>query len=187
MPTGSRVHVHFNDAGIRRDFDDAHTWIVRRRITLDQDRHLEPRCRVFDRRDQFDVAGRSVLAFETFELKGDSPVLYSFMILKAGKAEEDYHISLGSYETINKVAHGLGEIGPADQLFHLDGYYPGGAHRTFGFFRNAPSYETVREHVMRIASGEEIAVSGFSPGSPSPPMDPKSNAPTQKNDRKPLQ
>jgi tetratricopeptide (TPR) repeat protein len=120
------------------------------------------------RRDQFEVEGKSVLVFESFALEGDHAVLYSFVVLKPGTAEEDYNISLGSDETTNKVAHELGEIGPNDRLFHLDGNYPDGSHRLFGMHKNAPPYETVRDKVVEILKNKEKPLSGSIPGGTQP-------------------
>src|ERR1700693_24628 len=121
------------------------------------------------RRDQFEVSGRKVLVFENFELKGDRAVLYTFIITKQNNPEEDYHFSLGSYDVPNKAAHELCAIGRGDLLFLLDRYSRGGSHATFGFFKNAPPYETVRERVMKIMSEGVLPGSGFEPGSSKTP------------------
>ncbi len=109
--------------------------------------------------------GARWLVFENFELKGDRAVVYTFIVTKQGNPEEDYHFSLGSYDVTNKAAHELGEIDRGDRLFHLDRYSRGGSHATFGFFKNAPSYETVRERVMKIMSEGGQPSSGSEPGS----------------------
>ena len=122
------------------------------------------------RRDQFDVEGMRVLAFESFALEGNHAELYSFIVLKPGTTEEDYHISLGSDETTNKVAHELGEIGPNDRLFLLEGYYPDGSQRLFGMLKNAPPYETVRDKVVEILKRKEKPPGG---GENKKPAEPK--------------
>lgn len=112
-------------------------------------------------RDQFLAGGRRILVFEYFELSGQRPVRYSFIVLtSAGK--EDYHLSLGSYEETTKIARELGEIGPKDRIFHLDGYYEGGRrHSTFGMYNVEPKYEDIKRSVIQILEGKKKPASSM--------------------------
>ena len=125
------------------------------------------------RRDQFFVDGKKVLVFEYFELKGERAILYKFIVLKPGAEIVDFFISLGSYEATDAVAHKLGEIGPKDRLFHLDGYYSDGSHETYGFYKNAPTYEVVKDKVIQILKGNNNLTSSSNSGKAPPKSTPK--------------
>jgi tetratricopeptide (TPR) repeat protein len=114
-------------------------------------------------REQFTHGDERVMAFEYFELKGERAVRYSFQVLEPGKDEPKYKISLGSYDTTTQIARETDEIGPEDRIFHLDGYYPNGEHRTFGFYNEEPSYEDTREAVTAILEGKARPVSSSKP------------------------
>lgn len=98
-------------------------------------------------RDQFVVAGTRVYAYEHFALVGPRAKRYSFFV---GKGSGRYTISLGSYATTNAIARETGRRAPGQRRFHLDGYYPGGTHRTLGFFNGEPSYDAIRKRVIAI-------------------------------------
>ncbi len=110
-------------------------------------------------RDQF-LAGPKkvrVVAYEYFELTGDRAVRYLFSVKKDGasRSEEDYTVSLGSYEATTRIAREQGEIGPDARLFHLDGYFNGGkSHKTYGFFKTEPTYEEAAKMVVEILEGK---------------------------------
>jgi tetratricopeptide (TPR) repeat protein len=110
-------------------------------------------------RDQFLAGPKSVrvVAYEYYELTGDRAVRYLFSVKKDGgsRSEEDYTISLGSYEATTKVAREQGEIGPDARLFHLDGYFDGGtSHKTYGFFKTEPTYDEAAKMVVEILEGK---------------------------------
>ncbi len=114
-------------------------------------------------RDQF-VAGRdAIMAFEFFELKGDRARRYVFYVRDKKSGKTKYRLSVGSYETTNLVARESGEIAEEDRLFHLDGYFPGGEHRTYVFFKSEPSYDEVRALVVEILQGTRKHTSRFKP------------------------
>jgi hypothetical protein len=79
----------------------------------------------------------------------------------------DYKISLGSYETTNAVARETGDLKQGQRLYHLDGYYPDGGHKTFAMMKltTMPAYSDVREMVMGVLKGQTKAVSSFTPTS----------------------
>ena len=84
-------------------------------------------------REQFRVGSTAVMAFETFEPKGDRRVFLTFYVMDStGKSLG--HFSLGSYDVTTAVARSTGSIGPKDRMYHLD-WYEGNAHATFGFYR----------------------------------------------------
>lgn len=100
-------------------------------------------------REQFEVAGKKVMAFEHFELKGERALRYVFTVLDESGEDEAFRLSLGSYETTNLVASELGSVKKGERLFHLDGYYKWG-HATYGFFTPEPSYDEIGKRVIGI-------------------------------------
>lgn len=115
-------------------------------------------------REQFKVGGRQLMAFELFEMTPPRGLKYIFYVL-TDDGRQDYRISLGSYDDTNTIAHEVGTVPEGVRLFHLDGYYDGGArHLTFGFYQGEPSYAEVREAVVQILEGKKKAVSGTTRG-----------------------
>lgn len=102
-------------------------------------------------REQFEVNGVKVMAFEHFELKGERALRYVFSILdKTGQAE-DWRISLGSYNMTNSIWRATRKPTPKEdeRLFHLDGYFKGG-HATYAMLFPEPTYDEVRARVVKI-------------------------------------
>ena len=106
-------------------------------------------------RDQFEVNKRKVMVFEHFELKGERALRYVFSIANDKEDDEDFRISLGSYDFTNAVWRETANPKPkaGERLFHLDGYYKWG-HATYGMYATEPSYDQVRTEVVRILEGE---------------------------------
>jgi tetratricopeptide (TPR) repeat protein len=100
-------------------------------------------------REQFEAAGKKLMAFEHFELKGERALRYVFSILDESGEGEEFRISLGSYDLTNSVASRTGGLKKGERLFHLDGYYKWG-HATYGFFTPEPSYDEVKKIVIGI-------------------------------------
>jgi tetratricopeptide (TPR) repeat protein len=126
-------------------------------------------------REQFEVNGHKVMAFEHFELKGERALRYVFSILdKTGQAE-DWRISLGSYNFTNAVWRETRKPKPkeGERLFHLDGYYKGGGHATFGMYFPEPTYDETRAKVVSILENKSKPVSSSIPGSPKSEPTPK--------------
>ncbi|MGD8912536.1 MAG: hypothetical protein PVI97_19655 [Candidatus Thiodiazotropha sp.] len=114
-------------------------------------------------REQFIAGKRKLMALEYFALQGDRAIKYSFVVLdKTGKRQE-FKITLGSYDTTTQVARETGSIGENERLFHLDGYFAGGEHRTYGFFKGEPKYDDIRKMVVEILEGKVRHVSGTKP------------------------
>lgn len=111
-------------------------------------------------REQFQVDKIKVMAFEHFELKGDRALRYVFSILNEKEDGEDYRISLGSYDLTNAIWHQSTKPTPKpeERLFHLDGYFKGG-HATYGMYPKEPSYDQVRDQVIKILEGRTKAAS----------------------------
>ena len=104
-------------------------------------------------REQFEAAGKKVMVFEHFELKGERALRYVFSILDESGEGQAFRISLGSYETTNRISVELGSVKKGERMFHLDGYYKWG-HATYGFFTPEPSYDDVRKRVIGILEKE---------------------------------
>ncbi len=104
-------------------------------------------------REQFEAAGKRVMVFEHFELKGERALRYVFIVLDESGEGEAFRISLGSYETTNRISVELGSVKKGERMFHLDGYYKWG-HATYGFFTPEPSYDEVRKRVIDILEGK---------------------------------
>ncbi|NIQ01770.1 MAG: tetratricopeptide repeat protein [Nitrospinaceae bacterium] len=115
-------------------------------------------------REQFKVNGREVLAYQFFNPSGEWMQFYRFMVLDA-EGKQDFYISLGSYPRTNEISRQLGDTPDDERLYHFDGYYRGGMHRTFGFLnsKTTPTYDAIRPTVLKILKGEirEISSSKF--------------------------
>jgi tetratricopeptide (TPR) repeat protein len=102
-------------------------------------------------REQFKNNSQPITVFEYFSPSGDYLVKYSFYAPKP-KQEDSFKITLGSYESTNKVARELGEISNDQRVYHLDLYKPN-RHETHKFYMNEPPYETVRKDVVLVLDG----------------------------------
>jgi tetratricopeptide (TPR) repeat protein len=100
-------------------------------------------------REQFEAAGKKVMVYEHFELKGERALRYAFVVLDESGEGQAFRISLGSYESTNSVSVALGSVKKGERMFHLDGYYKWG-HATYGFFTPEPSYDEIRKRVIGI-------------------------------------
>ena len=127
-------------------------------------------------RDQFEINGQKVMAFEHFELKGDRALRYVFSILDETEQAEAWRISLGSYDFTNAVWRQTQKPTPkeGERLFHLDGYFKGGSHATYGMFFPEPTYDETRARVVKILEG------AAKPFSSSVPAQPPKTEPTPK-------
>jgi hypothetical protein len=117
------------------------------------------------------------MAFEHFELKGDRALRYVFSIVNEAEDGEDYRISLGSYELDQAIWRQTTKPKPKDgeRLFHLDGYFKGGGHATYGFYAPEPSYDQIRAIVFQILEGKgnPISSSTVTPAAAKPDPKPK--------------
>lgn len=121
-------------------------------------------------RDQFEVKGQKVMAFEHYELKGDRALRYVFSILNKTEDGEEWRISMGSYKFTDAVWREMQNPKPKahERLFHLDGYFKNGAHATYGMFFPEPSYDDIRAKVIKILEGKDDPISATIPGQPKP-------------------
>ena len=119
-------------------------------------------------RDQFEVKGQKVMAFELYELKGDRALRYVFSILNKTEDGEEWRISMGSYKNTDAVWRELQNPKPKDheRLFHLDGYFKNGGHATYGMFFPEPSYDDIRAKVIKILEGTSDPISTTTPAQP---------------------
>ena len=106
-------------------------------------------------REQFRVNGRLIMAFQYFEPVGERMKFYFFSAV-GDDGKEQFYISLGSYDYTNKASHEMGLLQEDQRVYHLDGYYPNGGHKTFGFLHRAetPGYDEIRPVVVKILEGE---------------------------------
>jgi len=118
-------------------------------------------------RDQFEIKGKKVMAFELFELKGERALRYVFSILNETENGEQFRISLGSYGMTNAIWRETRNPKPkeGERLFHLDGYFKGG-HATYGMYFPEPSYDDVRRKVIEILEGKGNPISSSTVGTP---------------------
>ena len=119
--------------------------------------------RVMYVRDQFSVGINKVITLEYFDLKGDRAVRYSFMVLDTFGKKTMFKISLGSYQRMTEFFQAKGDLRENERVFHLDGYFPGGEHRTYGFFKGEPEYDVVRKLVIEILERKRTHVSIMKP------------------------
>lgn len=108
-------------------------------------------------REQFRVGDRKIIAFEYFEPSGERRVFYRFSVLDS-EGNEDFWYSLGSYDSTTEFAREIGTVGKDERFYHLD-QYDEGFHATFLFFRELPTYESVRQYVVQALKGELKPVS----------------------------
>lgn len=99
------------------------------------------------------------MGWEHFRLDGNRAIRYQFDIVGKDKTDEEFRISLGSYERDNLIWREMANPKPKDgeRLFHLDGYFKNG-HATYGMFSPEPSYDEVRRMVIDILEGKLEAV-----------------------------
>jgi tetratricopeptide (TPR) repeat protein len=116
-------------------------------------------------REQFEVKGKKVMAFEHFELKGERALRYVFSILDDTGEAEAWRISLGSYDFTNAVWRETRNPPPkeGERLFHLDGYFKSGSHATYGMFFPEPTYDETRARVVKILEGADHPFSSTVP------------------------
>jgi len=112
-------------------------------------------------REQFDFEQDRIFVLEYFELKGERAKKYVFKRQNQQTKELMFDVSLGSYEHTTKISREIGDIGPDDRLFHMDGYAPDGSHYTYGFYMPMPTYDTVKEIALKAFSGEQDIVSSM--------------------------
>lgn len=122
-------------------------------------------------REQFEVNGKKVMAFEHFELTGNRALRYVFSILDATEQNEDWRISLGSYDITNNIWRETRNPKPkeGERLFHLDGYFKGGGHATYGMYFPEPTYDETRGFVVKILEGKDKPMSSTMPAPKSEP------------------
>lgn len=110
-------------------------------------------------REQHQVDMGKVFVLEYFELKGERARKYVFKVQdpKTGKNKMD--VSLGSYNSTTQISRELGDIGPNDRVYHLDGYTPDATHYTYAFYNSEPQYDVVRKLVYKVLLGKHKAVS----------------------------
>jgi len=136
-----------------RDRSRTALFVLRKSASPDADfLHSDVYCR-----EQMSIGGRKVLAFETFEPKGERMVFFAFVVL-SDDGKEDYRISLGSYDFTNRIAWETGDLPRDKRLYHLD-WYQGTAHRTYAFYESQPTYDTVRAKVLDVLDGRVKPVS----------------------------
>lgn len=106
-------------------------------------------------REQFKVNGQLIMAYQFFEPSGEWMQFYRFLAIDS-KGHKEFFVSLGSYESTTQISRELGEIKANERLYHFDGYYPGGLHKTFGFLKGetTPSYDAIRPAILEILEGK---------------------------------
>ena len=114
-------------------------------------------------RDQFAVGQARVMAFEFFDLEGETPVRYGFDLLDEAGQRVVARYTVGSYSATNALALETGQIQPGQRLFHLDGYKPGGLHETYGFMVGEPDYDQAKAAVTQVLQGTWRPTSGSRP------------------------
>ncbi len=130
-----------------RDAERAELFQMRKSGKIEELSQQESYCR-----DQFEANKMKVMVFEHFELKGERALRYVFSVLNKAGNDEEFRISLGSYETTNAVWRLATKPKPkeGERLFHLDGYFESGSHATYWMYAPEPSYDEVRSRVIKI-------------------------------------
>lgn len=115
--------------------------------------------------DQFQIGKVRAFVIEYYELKGERPLAWKFL-LRSGDEDLDHRFSVGSYPSATDFARAQGTIAPNERQYHLDGYWNDGSHATYGFYRNRPDYQDIRNAVQQIIKGEKQAMSSMTPQAP---------------------
>ena len=157
--------------------------IAQLRKARESGEHDELNQKAFFICDQFQVGEIRAFVIEYYELKGDRPLAWKF-VLKSGDEKLDHWLSVGSYPSATEFARSEGSIRPDERRFHLDGYWDDGSHATYNFYRNRPAYQNIREEVRRIIQGDQRPVSTLTPekskGEPQGGADQPATAPESK-------
>lgn len=99
-------------------------------------------------REQTEFAGRKVMALEYFELKGENPLRYSFLILDENEKPAS-KILLSLDETTNGLWQEPDQRRAEKKAFRLEGYFNDN-HETFETYAEEPSYDKIRIKVKKI-------------------------------------
>ena len=145
--------------------ESANSEIAQLRKARESGKHAELNKKGFFICDQFQVGKIRAFVLEYYELKGERPLAWKF-ILKSGEKNLAHHFSVGSYPSATEFARAEGSIGPKERRYHLDGYWNNGAHTTYNFYRNKPDYQEVRKEVERIIKGDQKPISSTTPQNP---------------------
>lgn len=132
-------------------------------LALYRAKKLDPRVKEFCR-EQFEVKGQRVLAYESFELEGERAVRFSFRVMTLPDEKLLRVISLGSYDFTTQYMRGSGELKANERAWHLDGYFPDNSHKTYGIFTAEPNYEGTRGMVVDVLDGKLKESSSTTPG-----------------------
>lgn len=131
-------------------------------------------------RDQFMVGTNQVMTLEYFEPVPERPVIYAFMVLDAAGKEPQYRLTLG-LEDVPRAAppdpkHPQEPRKIVDRRYRLEGHWPGGVRRIYGFFPQAPDYDAVRALAVEIIEGRRQALpdeaAAAAPPAEAPPRKP---------------
>src|SRR5262245_24405593 len=113
-------------------------------------------------RERIRAGGQMIFAYEVFEPTGHRMIVYRFSV-RESEEREAYALSLGSYRGAQEARWQITEPPPDRRIYHLDGYWPGGAHATYDFYKGMPSYETIRAVVIEVLEGRRRPISGVTP------------------------
>ncbi len=118
-------------------------------------------------RDQFFVDKNiKVISYESFELKGDFALKYTFYLVDSKSNKLKFRFILGSYHALNLIWRKQGKLKKDQRLYHIDGYtIDGRSHWTFGFYLQEPSYDKVKEIIIAILQRKIKPISGSTPTS----------------------
>jgi hypothetical protein len=100
------------------------------------------------------------LLLNIFRLRESEKSFLRFSILDK-KGDEQFYISLGSYDFTTDVVRELGEIPKDSRIYHLD-LYNGRVHETYAFFEERPGYDRLRPMVISILQGKSKPISASS-------------------------
>lgn len=123
----------------------------------------ELRQQEFYIREQKELENGKLYVLEYFELKGERARKFVFKLRNEQTEEFLFEVSLGSYDSTTDISRSLGEIGPDDRVYHLDGYAPNGTHYTYAFFNSLPTYDDVKKLALEALTGEKLSISNSAP------------------------
>jgi len=104
-------------------------------------------------RDQFVHDDKRVIVLEHFELKPPEFIKYDFIVYNHQQTRLHFKIRLASSDYTTKISIASGQIRPGQRIYHLDMEVIG-EHRSYGFYKAEPTYDRVRDRVMKILDGK---------------------------------
>ncbi len=141
------------------DSESANLGIAQLRAARESGKYPELNEKAFFICDQFKIGKIRVFALEYYELTGDRPLAWKFL-LQSGGQTLDSSIAVASFSSPKEGTTGTGR-----HPFQLIGYSADGSRATYSFYKTRPDYAIVRSEVQQILQGNRKPTSVTTPTS----------------------